>query len=161
MSRKPDSHKGKTARLRNGSRLSAVQALYQMELTGQGWKAIVQQFQNHRFGHDGEADHLIEVDEDYFSGIVEGVVDTQSRVDNEISSRLDSKWRLDRLDVTLRAIMRAGAYEILMRPDTPSRVVIDEYVELCKDFFDGAEPKFVNAALDRLARDIRPFEFKG
>ena len=84
-----------------------------------------------------------------------GVVEHQKAVDAAIARRLASGWRLDRLDATARAILRAGAYELIHRPDVPMEVVIDEYVELAKSFFEGPEPGFVNGALDAVAQGAR------
>ena len=96
-----------------------------------------------------------EADEDYFAAIVRGVVGGQRDIDGAIKARLASNWRLERLDSTLRALLRAGAWELRERQDVPREIVIDEYVELAKAFFDDAEAKFVNAALDGVARDAR------
>ena len=99
---------------------------------------------------------LAEADEAYFAEIVRGVVGGQRDIDAAVKARLASNWRLERLDSTLRALLRAGAWELRDRQDVPREIVIDEYVELAKAFFDDAEAKFVNAALDGVARDVRP-----
>lgn len=145
--------------LRGAARLAAVQALYQMELSGQGAKAVIMQFRNHEFGYDGE-DGFRAADEELFEDLVRGVVDNQDAIDAEIKSRLSEKWRLSRLDVTLRALLRAATSELMQRPDIPARVVIDQYVTIAMDFYDGGEPGFVNGSLDKLARKLRAHEFK-
>jgi len=145
--------------LRGAARLAAVQALYQMELSGQGAKAVIMQFRNHEFGYDGE-DGFVAADEELFEDLVRGVVDNQDAIDTEIKSRLSEKWRLSRLDVTLRALLRAATSELMQRPDIPARVVIDQYVTIAMDFYDGGEPGFVNGSLDKLARKLRGHEFK-
>ena len=99
---------------------------------------------------------LAAADEGFFAELVRGVVAEQGRVDAAIVRRLAEGWRLERLDATVRAILRAGAYELAHRPDVPTEVAIDEYVELAKSFFEGTEPGFVNGALDAVARDVRP-----
>ena len=142
-------------RARTVARLAAVQALYQMELAGEGVETVITEFSNHRFDADIEGEPLAEADEDYFAGIVRGVVGGQRDIDNAVKARLASNWRLERLDSTLRALLRAAAWELRERRDIPLEVVIDEYVELAKAFFDPAEAKFVNAALDGVARDAR------
>ena len=144
--------------LRGAARLAAVQALYQMELSGQGAKAVVMQFRNHEFGYDGE-ENYVAVDEEFFDELVTGVVREQDVIDDKIRARLTEKWKLSRLDITLRAIMRCAVFELGFRIDVPAKVVIDEYVTLAMDFYDGPEPKFVNASLDKLARDVRTLEF--
>ena len=142
-------------RARTVARLAAVQALYQMELAGEGVDTIISEFQNHRFDGDIDGEMLAEADEAWFAEIVRGVVEGQQSIDAAIKARLASNWRMERLDATLRALLRCGAYELREQPDTPREVVIDEYVELAKAFFDEAEAKFVNAALDGVARDAR------
>ncbi|MCW2763820.1 MAG: transcription antitermination factor NusB [Marmoricola sp.] len=147
---------------RSTARLAAVQALYQMELGGAGVEAVVREFADHRFGEqapeDGQSDQtsLAGADEAYFGDIVRGVVADQAVLDRAIVRRLAANWKLDRLDATVRAILRAGAFELGHRPDVPVEVAIDEYVELAKAFFGSTEAGFVNAALDAIARDLRP-----
>ncbi|MCC5996214.1 MAG: transcription antitermination factor NusB [Oceanicaulis sp.] len=143
------------ARQRRAARLSAVQALYQMEVSGQGASTVVRQFRDHRFGHDGEPGDYIETDEDFFEDLLKGIVERQDEVDGHISLVLKEGWRLSRLDATLRAILRAGGYELLARPDVPSPVVINEYVDVAGAFFDAPECGMVNGALDALARRVR------
>lgn len=145
----------KQRRARTVARLAAVQALYQMELAGEGVETVISEFSNHRFDADIEGQPLAEADEAYFAEIVRGVVTEQRELDAAVKARLASNWRLERLDATLRALLRSGAWELLKQPDTPREVVIDEYVELAKAFFDDAEARFVNAALDGVARDAR------
>ena len=140
---------------RSVARLAAVQALYQMEAGGAGVETVVREFSDHRFGGDIEGEQLGEADEAFFAELVRGVVEGQAAVDQGIASRLAENWRLERIDATVRAILRAGAFELLQRPDVPTEVVINEYVEIAKSFFEGTEPGFVNGALDAIARDAR------
>ena len=144
---------------RSVARLAAVQALYQMEVSGTGVEAVVREFSDHRFdraiGGEEGAD-LAAADETFFAELVRGVVTEQRRIDPALARRLAQGWRLERLDATVRAILRAGAFELAHRPDVPVEVVINEYVDLARSFFEGPEPGFVNAALDGLARDVRP-----
>ena len=146
---------------RSVARLAAVQALYQMEVSSVGAEAVIREFSEHRFDRDSDPDSeggdapLASADEAFFADLVRGVVQHQKAVDAAIAKRLASGWRLDRLDATARAILRAGAYELAHRPDVPIEVVIDEYVELAKSFFEGPEPGFVNGALDAVAQDVR------
>jgi N utilization substance protein B len=138
--------------------LAAVQALYQMEVAGAGVEAVIREFTDHRFGRDPEGEQgqpLADADEDFFADLMRGVVAEQTDVDRAVVRRLAKDWRLDRLDATVRAMLRAGTWELMHRRDVPSEVVIDEYVELAKSFFEGAEPGFVNGALDAVARDVR------
>lgn len=146
---------------RSVARLAAVQALYQMEVSAIGVESVIREFTEHRFdraldGVEGEGDTLASADEAFFAELVRGVVSEQKRVDAAIAKRLAENWRLERLDATVRAILRAGAYELANRLDVPTEVAIDEYVEVAKSFFEGTEPGFVNGALDAVARDVRP-----
>ena len=145
---------------RSVARLAAVQALYQMEVGGAGVDAVVREFTDHRFGGDLEAETdgqspMAEADEAFFAEIVHGVVADQAAIDKAIVKRLAAGWKLQRLDATVRAILRAGAWELSSRLDVPMEVVIDEYVDLAKAFFDPTEAGFINAALDAISGDVR------
>lgn len=143
------------ARLRRSARLCAVQAMYQMELSGQGAKSVVRQFRDHRFGHDDEPGDYIEADEDFFEDLLNGIVERQDEVDGLISDALRQGWRLSRLDATVRAILRSGGYELLAREDVPVKAVINEYIDIAHAFFEGPEPGFVNGTLDTVAKRVR------
>ncbi|WP_440959868.1 transcription antitermination factor NusB [Oceanicaulis sp. LC35] len=143
------------ARLRRSARLSAVQALYQMETSGSGAKAVVKEFRDHRFGYEEEPGDYVETDEEFFEDLVTGIVSIQSDVDKRIGGVLKEGWKLSRLDATVRAILRAGGYELIARQDVPPAVVINEYVDVAHAFFESTEPGFVNATLDALAKQVR------
>jgi N utilization substance protein B len=145
---------------RSVARLAAVQALYQMEVSSAGAETVIREFSEHRFDRDVPSDSeegmtLAQADEAFFADLVRGVVQHQKAIDSAVVKRLATGWKLDRLDATVRAILRAGAYELSRRSDVPTEVVIDEYVELAKSFFEGPEPGFVNGALDAVAQDVR------
>jgi N utilization substance protein B len=145
---------------RSVARLAAVQALYQMEVSSAGAETVIREFTEHRFDRDvpsesGEDLTLAQADEAFFADLVRGVVQHQKVIDSAVVKRLATGWKLERLDATVRAILRAGAYELSKRADVPTEVVIDEYVELAKSFFEGPEPGFVNGALDAVAQDVR------
>ena len=144
---------------RSVARLTAVQALYQMEVSGAGVEAVIREFTEHRFDRalEGEVDGdpLASADEAFFADLVRGVVTHQREIDAAVIKRLATGWRLERLDATVRAILRSGAFELAHRTDVPLEVVIDEYVDLAKSFFEGPEPGFVNGALDGVAQDVR------
>ncbi|MBV9509273.1 MAG: transcription antitermination factor NusB [Caulobacteraceae bacterium] len=152
----PKTHKNPAHRARSISRLAAVQALYQMEVSGAGNEAVIREFLDHRFDADIEGETLAPADIDYFSAIVRGAVSRQAEIDRAIVRRLAGGWRLERLDATARAILRAGAFELMSLPEAPTEVVIDEYIEIAKAFFEGPEPGFINGALDGIAQDVRP-----
>ena len=140
---------------KSAARLAAVQALYQMEVAGASPEAVMHELQAGRLpaGEAGPAD--CEVDQALFRLIVESAVSEQARIDTEIAKSLSEGWKLERIDAVARAILRAGVVELWGRSATPKAVVIDEFVEIAKDFFNGAEPGFVNAALEACARRIR------
>ena len=141
---------------RSVARLAAVQALYQMETAGAGVEAVVREFRDHRFGGDIEGVQMAEADEAFFADIVRGVIARQGEIDRLVTARLAQGWKLARLDATTRALLRAAAWELLAAPETPTEVVIDEYVELTKAFHEAAsESGFVNGALDAVAREVR------
>jgi N utilization substance protein B len=140
---------------RSVARLAAVQALYQMEVSGAGVDSVIREFSEHRFDRDVEGERLAAADETFFAELAKGVVTNQAKIDQGIVKRLASGWRLERLDATARAVLRAGAFELMYRPDVPTEVVINEYVEIAKSFFEGPESGFINGALDAIARDAR------
>lgn len=146
------------ASLRSAARLAAVQALYQMDMTGIDLNDVVAEFEAHRLGQvlEGEQYHAAEAD--FFRDIVEGVVREQRRLDPMIDQQLAEGWRLARVDSILRAILRAAAFELTDRDDVPARVVITEYVDIAHAFFGEDEPKVVNGVLDHLAHRARPEE---
>jgi N utilization substance protein B len=144
---------------RHASRLAAVQAIYQMELTGEDADTVAAEFIEHRFGREVEVSPAGEPDEEFFAAIVRGVPPAQVEIDRAIVRCLSENWRLERIDSILRAILRAAAFEFIGRKDVPAKVVIDEYVEIAHAFFNGDEPSFVNAALDKMAHRKRAPEF--
>lgn len=146
---------------RTNARLAAVQALYQMEAIGEGVENVILEFRTHRLGGDIEGRLLHEADEDYFTELLRGVVRLQAKIDPLIEKRLASAWTLARLDSTARAILRAAAYELVHRAETPARAIINEYLEIANAFFGDDDPRFINAVLDAMARDIRAEEFSG
>jgi N utilization substance protein B len=139
---------------RHAARLAAVQALYQMEMNGSGAEEVAQEFIEHRF-----AELPVMPDEEFFSAILGGVPKHQVEIDRAIAGSLSEKWKLERVDSILRAILRSGVFELVARRDVPAKVVIDEYVAVAGAFFGADEPGFVNAALDTIARRKRASEF--
>jgi N utilization substance protein B len=139
---------------RHAARLAAVQALYQMEMIGAGSEEVAQEFIEHRF-----AELPVAPDAEFFSAILNGVPGNQVEIDRAIAGALSEKWKLERVDSILRAILRGGVFELVGRRDVPAKVVIDEYVAVAGAFFGADEPGFVNAALDAIARRKRASEF--
>lgn len=144
-----------TARSRAAARLAAVQALYQHEMEATPLARLLHEFHDHRLGASIEGDDYAEADADFFDDVVSGVVHRRDELDAMIAPRLASGWSLDRLDMTMRQIVRAGTYELAARHDVPVKTVINEYLDVAHAFFDKRETGFVNGLLDALARDLR------
>ena len=144
---------------RSAARLAAVQALYQMDMTGIDLNQVVAEFVAYRLGQEVEGEQYCEAEATFFRDLAEGVVREQRQLDPMIDEQLAEGWRLNRVDSILRAILRSGAFELFMRSDVPARVVITEYVDIAHAFFGEDEPKVVNGILDRLARKARAAEF--
>ncbi len=159
MATGPKARPSKAANQRGAARLAAVQALYQMDLAGVTLPEVIAEFEAHRLGKEIDGDQYRTADPIFFREIVGGVVDDQRDLDPRIDAALVAGWPLVRIDATLRAILRSGAFELTRRKDIPARVVISEYVDVAKAFFEGEVPSMVNAVLDTFARQARPAEF--
>jgi transcription antitermination protein NusB len=144
---------------RAAARLGAVQALYQMDIAQTDLADVLADFGSIRLGEQFEDGECGEADFALLRDIVGGVVREQRLIDRSLDGCLAEGWTLGRLDATARAILRAGAYELMFRDDIPAKVVISQYVDVAHAFFDGSEPGFINAALDQLARRQRQGEF--
>jgi transcription antitermination protein NusB len=154
-----EDHQRGGSRRRSVARLSAVQALYQLEANPEVEPdAVVREFARHRFGREIDGDQLGEADPALFADIVRRSAADQERLDAEISAVLTPDWPLARLDSVLRAILRAGTFELVHRADVPPRVIISEYTAIAYAFFTGREPALANGVLDRLARTLRADE---
>ena len=146
-------------RAKSAARLYAVQALFQMESSGQTVGQVCREFETHRFGATYEEGEFAEGNVDHFRAVVENAVNWQAAIDQLTDRGLVAKWPIDRIDPVLRALFRAAGAEIT-RMDTPPKVAITEYVDVAKAFFpEGKEPKFVNAVLDHMAREAKPSAF--
>ncbi|MBL8552397.1 MAG: transcription antitermination factor NusB [Hyphomonadaceae bacterium] len=139
---------------RRAARLAAVQGLYQMEVSGASTGEVAEDFRAGRLPRGDSGPFEEEPEPELFKTLLDGAVERQEAVDRAIAARLKG-WKLERIDSVARAILRAGVVE-LEQTRTPTPIVIDEYVEIAKAFFDGPEPGFVNAALDACAKDLRP-----
>ena len=145
----------KRANQRGAARLAAVQALYQMDISGVGVLEVVAEYENFRLGQEIDGEQYLKADASWFRSIVAGVVRDQRTLDPIIADNLVEGWPLSRLDTTIRAILRAGLFELIERKDLPVAVIVSEYVEVANAFYGEDEPKLVNAVLDAAARKIR------
>lgn len=143
------------ANKRGAARLAAVQALYQMDVVGSGVLETAAEYEAFRLGKEVDGAQYREADAQWFRAILSGVVENQKALDPMIRQSLAEDWPLSRLDSTLRAILRAGVYELMKRADVPVAVIVSEYVDIAKAFYTEDEPKIVNAVLDRVARRVR------
>ena len=151
-----NNHNGsRRANKRGAARLAAVQALYQMDVAGTGILEITSEYETYRLGQEVDGEQYLEADPQWFRAIIAGVLDEQRLLDPMIRQLLPEDWPLSRIDSTLRAILRAGAWEIKNRKDVQIAVAISEYVDIAKAFFDGEEPRMVNAVLDKMAKELR------
>ena len=157
--KKPVPKGDKKANRRGAARLAAVQALYQMDIGGAGIDDTFAEFESHWIGNEVEGDQYLPAEEAFFRDIVAGVVRDQKQARSLIDDALAEGWPLERVDAILRAVMRAGAYELEHRKDIPARVVISEYVDVAHAFVESDETGMVNAVLDQIARQFRADEF--
>jgi N utilization substance protein B len=141
---------------RSAARLAAVQALYQQEMEGTPIPRLLHEFHLHRLGATIGDDQYEEAEVGFFDDIVSGADARKAEIDALISERLAEGWSLARLDRPMRAILRAGAYELVARPDVPVASVITEYVDVAHAFYDKRESGFVNGLLDAIAKAARP-----
>ena len=140
---------------RSAARLAAVQALYQQEMEGTPVARLLHEFHHHRLGATIDEVEYADAEVDFFDDLVKGVAARGGELDSMIEARLAEGWSLARLDKPMKAILRAGAYELAARADVPTGSVISEYVDVAKAFYDRRETGFVNAVLDGIASDIR------
>jgi transcription antitermination protein NusB len=144
---------------RSAARLGAVQALFQLDLSGSDVGEVLAQFSSRAIGDDFDDGQCGEADYSFLKQVVDGVVREQAAIDPALNARLEAAWKLTRLDTTVRAILRAAVYEIMFMDHVPARVTIAEYVNVAHAFFSGEEPAFINGVLDRFARERRAAEF--
>ena len=146
------------ANKRGAARLAAVQALYQMDLAATPLHEILAEFESHWIGREVEGEQYLPAEAAFFREIVGGVVRDQRTLDPMVDGALSAGWPLKRVEAILRAVLRAGAYELAQRTDIPARVVVSEYVDVAHAFVERDETGLVNAVLDQLARQLRAEE---
>ena len=160
MARTGPSKDGPRANKRGAARLAAVQALYQMDLAATPLNDILGEFEAHWIGREVEGEKYLPAEANFFRDVVKGVVAEQRRLDPMIDAILSKGWPLVRIETVLRAILRAGAYELDRKPEVPARVVVAEYADIAHAFVERDETGMVNAVLDQLARQLRAGEFE-
>jgi N utilization substance protein B len=143
------------SRARAAARLAATQALYQHDMEATPVAPLLHEFHQHRLGATIEDAEYAEAEVDFFDDLVKGAIARRAEIDAAIMGKLASGWTLERLDRSMRAILRAGTYELMARPDVPTATVITEYVDVAHAFFDKREAGFVNGLLDAIAKDVR------
>jgi len=143
------------SRSRSAARLAAVQALYQQEMEGTPLPRLLKEFHDHRLGATIEDDQYLEAETDFFDDVVSGVEARRDGIDEAIGAKLAAGWTLERIDRPMRAILRAGTYELIARADVPVGTVITEYVDVAHAFYDKKEAGFVNGLLDAIAKEVR------
>jgi N utilization substance protein B len=148
------------ANQRGAARLAAVQALYQMDIAGTGINDILAEFESHWLGQEVEGNQYLPAEAAFFRDVVGGVVREQRKLDPLIDAALEQSLPLKRIETILRAVLRAGAFELDQRRDVPARVVVSEYVDVANAFVDRDETGMVNAVLDHIARKLRAAEFE-
>ena len=155
----PNDKPERKANRRGAARLAAVQALYQMDVAGTGIADILTQFESHWIGREVEGEQYLPAEAAYFRDLVKGVIAEQRTLDPLIDAALEGSWPLKRVETIIRAVLRAGAFELDKKPDVPARVVVSEYVDVAHAFVEREEVGMVNAVLDQLARNLRAAEF--
>jgi N utilization substance protein B len=142
------------SRSRSAARLAAVQALYQQEMEGTALPKLLHEFHHHRIGETIDGAELADAEIDFFDDVVSGAHDRREEIDRLIVERLAEGWKLERLDRPMRAILRAGTYELLARRDVPVGTVISEYLDVAHAFYDKKEVAFANGLLDSIAKGV-------
>jgi transcription antitermination protein NusB len=155
----PGPREDRKANRRGAARLAAVQALYQMDIAATPLNDILAEFESHWIGQEVEGSQYLPAEAAFFRSVVRGVLDDQRTLDPMIDKALQSGWPLKRVEALLRAVLRAGVFELASRSDVPARVVVSEYVDVAHAFLDKDETGMVNAVLDQLARQLRADEF--
>ena len=156
---KAEAPQPRKANRRGAARLAAVQALYQMDIAGAGLNDVFAEFESHWLGGEVEGEKYLPAEAAFFRDVVSGVVRDQKELDPLVDEALARGWPLKRVDAIIRAVLRAGTYELEHRKDVPARVVVTEYVDVANAFVDREETGMVNAVLDQIARQFRADEF--
>lgn len=145
----------KPANQRGSARLGAVQALYQMDIGRTSLNDTMENFSKFLLGKEVDGEQYLPADVDFFGQIIKGVIANQLAIDPIIDGALPAEWPVTRIDSTLRAVLRAAVFELTKRPDIPSKVVISEYLDVARAFFEDDVLRLVNGVLDTVARQVQ------
>ena len=140
---------------RHSARIALVQALYQYEQTQANTTMIAREFINHRFDNIDQETNYFSPDQSYFQKLMEAIPLKILEIDDEIQKYLQDNWKMERLAAVVRALLRSACYELMFEPLVPTPVVLNEYIEVARDFLDEREVKFVNGILDNIAKSVR------
>lgn len=152
---------GSANRKRAAARLAVVQALYELDVSEASVDAVITAFLKDRWLESVSDPGMTAFDAAHFGEVVRAVETRRPALDAAVNAALSAKLQVERLEVLLRSILRAGAYELSARYDIPANVIINEYVEVGHAFFGGKEPALVNAVLDSLAKSMGRGESDG
>lgn len=150
---KSDSHNKKSS-----ARLFAVQILFEMEINGKKINNILERLTDEYLIEISRLNKTEKADKNHLIKILKGVTKNQKDIDLNIKDNLIG-WSLSRIDSVSRAILRSALYELRECNDIPVKVIINEYIEISKSFFEGDEPNFINGILDKISKIYRPNEF--
>ena len=140
---------------RHSARIALVQALYQHEQTQQNTATIAREFIAHRFDNADQETNYFLPDQSYFQKLVEAIPLKIPEIDLEIQQYLQENWKMERLAAVVRSLLRSACYELMFEPLVPTAVVLNEYIEVARDFLDEREVKFINGILDKIAKNVR------
>jgi len=158
---RPSKPRGSAKARRTAARLAAVQVLYEVAQTGKPAAEAVAEFIEFRIGHEIDGATFVPADITMLTAIVRGADAERAHVDSLIDGAVRPPLERGRLEVLLKVILMAGAWELSRNRETPAPVILAEYVAVATAFYGGSEPGLVNGVLDRLARTLRPYEFGG
>lgn len=147
-------NKGSPKAQKTAARLAAVQVLYQMRLNNQEAQSAVQEYISHRIGFNLDGDVFVPAEENLLRDIISGIQDRWGDVDGIVAAALAEGGKSE-VEPLLDAILRAGAYELLAHGQIDAGIIIHDYLNVTAGFYDGSEPKLVNAVLDRVAKTLR------
>ncbi len=143
---------------KSSARLFAVQILFEMEINGKKINNILERLTDEYLIEISRLNKTEKADKNHLSKILKGVTKNQKDIDLDIKDNLIG-WSLSRIDSVSRAILRSALYELRECNDIPVKVIINEYIEISKSFFQGDESNFINGILDKISKIYRPNEF--